>query len=73
MEYDQNTNEFKNKDMKSDNNSKDLSVNIISSKSAMELTKDLNMRRGIKILTKIIIIINNYKDKKKTKHFLFIP
>lgn len=46
MELDQNTNEFKNKDIKSDNNSKDLSGNIISSKSAMELTKDLKMRRG---------------------------
>ena len=52
MEYDQNTNEFKirDKDLKSsdDKNSKDLSVaHIISCKSAMELTKDLNMRRGI--------------------------
>lgn len=46
MEYEQNTNDSINKDTKSDNNSKDLSANIISSKSALQLTKDLNMRRG---------------------------
>jgi hypothetical protein len=47
MEYDHNTNYLNDKDIKSENNSKDLSRNIISSKSAMQLTKDLNMHRGI--------------------------
>ena len=46
MEYDQNTNDINNKDSKSDNNSKDLSANLISSNSAIQLTKDLKMRRG---------------------------
>lgn len=46
MEYDKNTNEIFEKEIKSEVNSRDLSRNIISTNSAIQLTKDLNIRRG---------------------------